>query len=42
MSDAEREAAVAEMADEELIFPLVDKARRKAGMEEAIAARAPA
>ena len=42
MSEAERDTAIAEMADEELIFPLVSKARRKAGMDEVIAARAPA
>lgn len=42
MSEAEREQAMAATASDELIFPLVENARRKPGMEQAIAERAPA
>ena len=41
MSDDEREQAMAEMAHDELIFPLAQEARSKPGLEAAIAERAP-
>jgi len=41
MSEAEREEAIENAEEQPLIFPLVDLARRKEGLVEAIAERAP-